>query len=258
MYTSDLAVLNGNLITLDPDLPAAEAALVRDGRIVLVGSNADVRAAAGAAPVFDAGGRTVVPGFIDGHAHFEMTCCALTHAVSLTTPPYTSLAMLADAIHERAGATPPGEWIVVRGSFNLYARVEERRLFTRQELDAVSDQHPIVVLSSLHVGMLNTLALKELGLWDGEPAMGIVLHRAEDGTPTGVVTEIWDLLPGFTVEQVRAAIRAKARDLFTAHGITTIHNLPYTGDDIFAVQDLQATGELPIRLRMHYHVPHQI
>lgn len=258
MYASDLALLNGNLITLDPARPAAEAVLVRAGRIALVGSTAEVRAAAGDAPVFDAEGRTVVPGFIDGHAHFEMTCCALTHAVSLTTPPYNSLAALADAIHERAGATPPGEWIIVRGSFNLYARVEERRLFTRQELDAVSEQHPIVVLSSLHVAMLNTFALKELGLWDAEPPMGIVLHRAEDGTPTGVVTEIWDLLPGFTVEQVVAAIRARGFDLFTCHGVTTIHNLPYSAEDILAVQDLQAAGELPIRFRMHYHIPHQI
>jgi predicted amidohydrolase YtcJ len=255
---SDLAIVNGNLITLDADRPAAEAALVRHGRIARVGTTADVVAAAGDAPVYDAGGRTIVPGFIDGHAHFEMTCCALTHCLSITTPPHNSLASIADAIHEGISTRPEGEWVVVRCSFNLYARVDERRLFTRQELDAISDRHPIMVMSSLHVNMLNTRALEELNLLTGEPPMGVVLHRAEDGTPTGVVTEVWDMVPGFTVEQVKAAIRAKGRDLFLTKGITTIHNLPYGTEDVLAVQELQAAGELPIRFRMYYHVPHQI
>ncbi len=255
---ADLAIVNGNLITLDADRPAAEAALVRHGRIARVGTTADVLAATGDAPVYDAGGRTIVPGFIDGHAHFEMTCCALTHCLSITTPPHNSLASIADAIHEGISAIPEGEWVLVRCSFNLYVRVDEQRLFTRQELDAISDRHPIMVMSSLHVSMLNTRALEELNLLTGEPPMGVVLHRAEDGTPTGVVTEVWDMVPGFTVEQVKAAIRAKGRDLFLAKGITTIHNLPYGTEDILAVQELQAAGELPIRFRMYYHVPHQI
>ena len=258
MDGADLALVNGRLLTMDPKQPRAEAALVRHGRIALVGSTSAVLAARGDAPVFDCGGRAVVPGFIDGHAHFEMTCCALTHCLSLTTPPYGSLASLADAIFERASVTPPGEWIIVRCSFNLYARVEERRLFTRQELDAVSDRHPIAVLSSLHVAMLNTRALQELGLWDSPPPKGVVLHRATDGTPTGVVTEIWDRLPPFTVEQVKAAIRRQATDLFLANGVTTIHDLPYSAEDVRALQELQLTGELPIRFRLYYHVPHQV
>jgi predicted amidohydrolase YtcJ len=243
---------------MDPQRPRAEAALVQNGRIALVGSTRAVLEASGDAPVFDCGGRTVVPGFIDGHAHFEMTCCALTHCLSLTTPPYTSLAALADAIFERASVTPPGEWIIVRCSFNLYARVAERRLFTRQELDAISDRHPIAVLSSLHVAMLNTRALQELGLWDSLPPKGVVVHRAEDGTPTGVVTEVWDRLPPFTVEQGKAAVRRKGTELFLANGVTTIHDLPFSAEDVRAVQELQASGELPLRLRLYYHIPHQI
>ncbi len=258
MQDGSIALVNGRLRTMDPAMPRAEAALVRDGRITLVGSNRDVLAAANGADVFDAAGRVVVPGFIDGHAHFEMTCCALTLCLSVTTPPHNTLVSIADAIRERIRMTPPGEWLVVRCSFNLYARVEEGRLFTRQELDAISDQHPIAIHSSLHVSMLNTLALKELGLWDGEPPRGTVLHRAEDGTPTGVLTEVWDLVPPFTREQVTGAIREKAVELFISKGVTTIHNLPYSEHDMLAVQDLQESNELPIRFRMYPHVGHQI
>ncbi len=251
----DLALVNGSLLTLDDAQPTAQAALVRNGRIALIGSNDDVLAAANGVPVFDAGGRTVVPGFIDGHAHLEMTCTALTHALSVTTPPYDTLAAIAGQIAMQAERTEPGQWVIIRGSFNLYIRVEEQRLFTRQELDAISTEHPIGVFSSLHVTMLNTRALLELGLWDGEPPMGTVVHRAEDGTPTGAVTEVWDMLPPWTVQQVTDALRSKAVDLFVRHGITTIHNLPYSAEDIFAVQDLQASGELPLRLRYWVHVP---
>lgn len=256
--SESLALVNGRIRTMDTSQPEAEAVLVQDGRIRLVGSTQDVRAAAGDTEIFDLAGRTAVPGFIDGHAHFEMTCTALTLCLSLTTPPYNSLTEIASAIRERAAVTPAGEWIIVRCSFNLYARVEEGRLFTRQELDAISEQHPIAIHSSLHVSMLNTLAIRELNLWDAAPPKGTIVHRAEDGTPTGAMTEVWDLLPPFSRDQVTGAIREKTRDLFLANGVTTIHNLPYSANDMLAVQDLQDAGELPIRFRMYPHVGHQI
>lgn len=70
----DLALVNAKIITLDAPQPEAEAVLVRGGRIAFVGSTDQVRARAGSSPVLDAGGRVVVPGFIDSHVHFEYTC----------------------------------------------------------------------------------------------------------------------------------------------------------------------------------------
>lgn len=255
MYRADLALLNANVYTLDERQPRAEAVFARDGRIVHVGSNAEVRELAGDAPVFDAQGRTVVPGFIDGHAHLEMTCLALTRCLSCTVPPYESLRDIADELRAVAERTPPGQWIIGRSSFGLHLRVPEGRLFTRHDLDAVSTEHPIVVMSSLHVGMLNTRAIHDLGLWEraSDPPMGIVLHREEDGSPTGVITEIWDLLPPFETEDVTAALHAKAGELFVANGVTTVHNLPYSGHDVRAVADLQASGDLPLRVRYWVH-----
>ena len=254
MYRADLALINANIYTFDPAQPRTEAVFARGGKIVHVGTNEEVRALAGDAPLFDAGGRTVVPGFIDGHAHLEMTCLALSRCVSCTVPPYESLAGIAAELSAVAERTPPGEWIIGRSSFGLHLRVPEGRLFTRHELDAVSRQHPVVVFSSLHVGMLNTLALQALGLWDiDEPPMGIVMHREEDGSPTGVVTEMWDLLPPFETADVKLALQAQAGDLFVANGVTTIHDLPYSAHDLVVVRDLQESGELPLRLRYFVH-----
>jgi predicted amidohydrolase YtcJ len=260
MHSNDLKLVNGRIITLDPARPVAEAVLVRDGRIEVVGSTIEVRAAGNSEPEFDCEGRTVVPGFIDGHAHLEMTCCALVHCLSCTTPPFSSLAGIAQEIKQRAEQTPKGEWVIARSSFGMQTKVDEGRLFHRVELDAISSEHPIIVYAGLHVTMLNTMALKALGLWDrvDSPPRGTVMHKDDDGSPTGVVTEIWDLMPEFGREQVKSAIREKITELFLANGVTTIHNLPYGKEDIQAVQELQESGDLPNRIRFYYHVPHHV
>jgi predicted amidohydrolase YtcJ len=251
----DLALVNGRLLTMDPLQPEAEAALVRDGRIVLVGTTAAVQAAAPRIAEYDCRGRTVVPGFIDGHAHFEMTCTALACSVSCTTPPYRSLAEIAAVLRERVATTSKGEWIVGRSSFGLYAKVTEGRLFTRHDLDAVTQDHPLVVLAGLHVAMLNTRALEALGLWNqGAPPRGVTVHRDGSGFPTGVATEIWDRLPTLPTEQVKDAIHRKARELFSANGVTSVHTIPSSAADVMADQELHAQGELPLRLRLYHHV----
>ncbi|MBM4046968.1 MAG: amidohydrolase family protein, partial [Planctomycetes bacterium] len=69
---------NGEFVTLDSRRPRAEALAVRDGRIVAIGSQAEVRAAAGeVGEVVDLGGRTVLPGFIDAHVHMVWTGMAM-------------------------------------------------------------------------------------------------------------------------------------------------------------------------------------
>ncbi|MCC7390626.1 MAG: amidohydrolase family protein, partial [Phycisphaerales bacterium] len=116
MYKADLALVNANIITMDAACPRAEAALVRRGRIELVGRSAGVRAAANGSPVFDAGGRTVVPGFIDGHNHFEMTCASLVYSLPAHTPPHASLASIAGALRAEEARLAPGKWLIARSS----------------------------------------------------------------------------------------------------------------------------------------------
>src|SRR3972149_8526606 len=72
--SSDLAIVNARMVTMDVERPEAEAALVRGGRVALVGTTDEVRAEAKRAQVLDARGRVGAPGFADAHAHFELTC----------------------------------------------------------------------------------------------------------------------------------------------------------------------------------------
>src|SRR5512138_3140672 len=68
----DLVLVNGKVLTLDEQSSVTEAIAVRDGRILATGSNASIRALAGARTrVLDVSGKTVIPGLIDTHAHFK-------------------------------------------------------------------------------------------------------------------------------------------------------------------------------------------
>jgi hypothetical protein len=265
----DLAIMNARMWTMDSTQPRAEAALVRGGRIALVGSNADVRNQARGTRLFDARGRTVVPGFIDTHTHFELACCYYAGLqVDVHTPPLSSLRQIFDKLRERKARTAEGRWIIGRGSYSFEGLVAEKRLPTRVELDAISDRHPIVVFAGWHVAMMNTLAFRQLGLWDpasaaalrwrdGRRRIGTDVARDSEGRPTGVVTEIYDLLPQdiHTADEKREAIRTQAVPNFVAKGITSLATLPFFHNDITIDQQLQAENALPLRLRCYYTVP---
>jgi predicted amidohydrolase YtcJ len=255
-----LALVNSRILTMDPEKPEAEAALVRDGRIALVGTTAEVRREAKGARELDGASKVVVPGFVDAHTHFELTCITASFQVACHTPPLKSVREILQVLKAAAADTPRGEWVIGRSSFGLRDKVEERSLPTRHDLDAVTNDHPLVLFSGLHVAMMNTRALRELALWDraSNPPRGIGLQLEEAGTPSGIGTEVWDLLPGYSAEKVRAALREHAKKIFVSKGTTSLSTIPQASDDIRVDQELQAAGELPLRLRVYYHVPRVI
>jgi predicted amidohydrolase YtcJ len=268
-YGADLALTNATVWTMDPAHPRASAVLVLNGRIVHVGSDADILAAGRGVPHFDAGGRTVVPGFIDSHTHLE-TACQFYSGLHLDVhvPPVRNLPQMFDLVRRRVAETAEGRWILARSSFSFDTGLEDRRFPTRSELDALSTTHPIVILAGLHVAVLNTLAFKQLGLWtaqevsqlrwkDGRRRIGTDVARDQEGVPTGVVTEIYDLVSAkiSTHEETRNAIRTQAIPNFVAKGITSVLTMPFSSDDLVADQELQSEGSLPLRLRVHHIVP---
>ena len=256
--SSDLVIVNSRIVTMDERRPEAEAALVRGGRIALVGTTGEVRSEARSAQELDAEGRVVVPGFVDAHAHFELTCLGASFQAACHTPPYASLREIVKVLAAKASDTPKGHWVIGRGSFGMREKLEERTLPTRHDLDAVTTEHPLVLFSGLHVAMMNTRGLRELGLWDRDPPRGVRVLREASGQPSGIATEVWDLLPGYPLADVREAVRAHAKEIFISKGTTSLSTIPFSSDDVRADQELQASGELPLRLLVYYHVPRVI
>jgi predicted amidohydrolase YtcJ len=267
-----VAIINGNVWTMDERRPRAQAVLIENGRITRVGANADIRAAAGKARIVDARGNSVLPGFNDSHTHMEFSAYYYSGLqVDVHTPPLKSLQEIFGRLRQRVARTAPDKWILARGSFNIQQHVVEKRMPTRQELDAISTAHPIVVLGGMHAWSMNTLAFSRMGLFDpaeaanlrwrdGRRRMGSDVARDADGRPTGVVTEMFDLLPenAHSFEEKVEAIRTQVTPQFVAKGITSTSTVPLFDDDMRACQRLYSEGALPLRVKFYPVVPFKI
>ncbi len=250
-----LALVGGRVLTMDDARPEAEALLLRDGRVLAVGTTREISAKTPPdVDTVDLAGRVVIPGFVDGHTHLELTATHLKYALMVLVAERRSLAGICDALAARARETPPGEWVVGRADFGLHLFVEERRPIVRGDLDQAVPEHPCVVFSGLHTTTLNTRALEVTGLLDGSATvpMGSFLDRE-----TGRATELWPWLPlpTYGAEKVAAAISELGRQLWTARGVTSIAELPFSRDGIGALQLLRRTGDLPARIGLWLHVP---
>lgn len=230
---ADLLFVNGRVITVDPADTVAEALAVRDGVIVAVGADADVRAHAGPdTRVVDLGGGTLLPGINDSHIH-AISLGTLTPPLTLDVayPSVRSIADVVDLVRAAAGARQPGEWITGSGwdvGFLDECLHEPGRQPTRHDLDAVSPDNPVFLQDfSYHTGWVNTAALKLAG-FDLEAGYGddpLVVADAE-GRPTGVLyerqqAELKGIIPPLTDEQRLFAVRSVQRQLASL-GVTSI------------------------------------
>lgn len=252
---ASIAVVNADLRTMDVRGTRAEAVLIEDGIITEVGRSDAIRALAEArrVEVLDAGGCSVLPGFIDAHTHMELASYSLSHWPQAHTPPFESLEQVAEAIREFLEERPGDDFVLVRSSFGMHAKVEERRLFSRTELDAIAPDRPIGVASGLHVISLNTPAMDLLGVFDLPDSEERVIHRDAHGVPSGVVTEIIDRLPPLPKDLLREALDAQIPLLATRFGVTTIGSIAWNDYDHEVFGSLIDEG-MPIRLKSYPHV----
>src|SRR5205814_6147969 len=127
-------VHNAKVVTVDAKFTVAQAVAARGGRVVAVGSDAEVLKLKGpGTKLLDAGGKTVLPGLYDSHTH--PVGAALSEAGE-PLPVLRSIPEIQDYIKTKAAGTPKGNWIVIRFAFPT--RLKEARFPTKAELDAVS------------------------------------------------------------------------------------------------------------------------
>jgi predicted amidohydrolase YtcJ len=189
----------------------------------------------------DLRGRTVVPGLIDAHAHIELATYSRGwwHDVRFTAREET-LRRIAAAVAESS----PGGWVVCQATYG-------QDLPSREELDRVAPDNPVVVRWSMHMLMANSTALRRAG-FDRSfvPPANSRVERDDDGRPTGFVEEGFDLL-GTPYPEIAWLEDELARDLaesFTRHGVTTVHELPATTRGTRAWQRLKRAGRLSSRI----------
>ena len=154
----------GTILTVDADFSEAKALAIRGERILAVGTEAEVRAAAGdGATVVDLAGRTMLPGFIDPHTHVVQGALAEAIMDNVGMARFSTADEVLAHIAERAAEAPAGEWLVFR-NFDPAIQTGPEAL-TFAELDAVSNDHPIFVLNaSGHLAYANSRAFGEAGI----------------------------------------------------------------------------------------------
>lgn len=185
---ADLLLLNGRVFTSDEANPWAEAVAVRDGRILAVGTTAALKKLAGpGTQTIDAGGRLVLPGFIDAHLHFAAGGKSLA---SLTFRGVTSVARVQDMVAAKIKELPPGT--PINGGQYDHTLFPGGAWPTKEDLDKVSPANPVVIERvDGHSVWVNSLALAQSGITRDtkNPFGGEVLRDKKTGEPTGILTE---------------------------------------------------------------------
>ena len=231
---------NGTILTMDSGGSQAQALAVRGETILAVGSDAEIMALADPHTVVtDLRGRTMLPGFIDGHSHFVSAGLMAATQLDLSSPPVGGVKNIAEIkglIRAKAAETPKGEWILGFGYDDT--GLEDKRHPLASDIDEVAPEHPVLLRHvSGHLSACNGLALAKANYTKDTPdPVGGVIRRDEHGNPNGVLEEpparepVFRHIPAPTeadwMEGIKAACAA-----YTAKGVTTAQDgFTATGD----------------------------
>jgi predicted amidohydrolase YtcJ len=182
---ADTILVNGKILTVDDRFTIAEALAIRGGRIVAVGTTADVEKFKGPQTrAIDLNRRTVIPGLIDNHAHWVRAAEHDELRFDGVTSRQQALRMLA----ERVRATPPGQWIAVLGGWSEEQFTDEPKGFGRDELDRIAPNHPVAIQAVYNHTYLNSVGLTAAKIDANTPnPPGGTIEKDANGNPTGLV-----------------------------------------------------------------------
>ncbi len=275
MPHADLIVENASILTMDPDTPRAAAIALKGGEIAAVGERATVRDMKGPGTrVIDAGGASVVPGFVEAHMHLFAGAAELDH---LQLMGVHGLDALGSAVRGYAASRPDQAILQAQGADYTILSAAER--VTRHHLDRILPDRPFVMAAPDHHTMwANTKALEMAGLLQGRqlgPGNEIVM--GDDGLAAGELREgeaFGPLIalagedrvrlglstggepdPKPTPEQQASdrAIMRRGLEWCARHGITSIHNMDGNLHQLELLSEIEAEGNLLCRTQIPFH-----
>ncbi len=236
---------NGNFITLEDNKPV-QAILVENGIIKKVGTNAEIITHQNDTEMVDLNGNTIMPAFIDSHSHFmavanEFLQVSLKDCRNFEEIKSTLLG------YKSKNNIEAGKWIKANG-YDKNNLIENSNI-TKKELDIIFPDNPVVIQhQSGHNGIMNSLALKQIGITDDTeaPEGGIIEKIA--GSTTGYLEEnafIQSLkkVPLPTIEDLKNAVK-KAEFKYASYGITTVQEGFFTKELIDIYHEIISKNEL--------------
>ncbi len=270
---ADRILVGGRILTVDDGDRIAEAVAIRGGRIVAVGTNAEIERFVGPRTErIELRGRTATPGLLDSHVHFSQGGLLRLTNIDLSFPLVRSIGDAVGRVVERRATAQPGEWLLGRGWDE--GKLSEQRYIYASDLDPVSGDQPVwLVHTTGHYGVANSAALRRAGITRDTPdPPGGLIDRDAAGIPTGVLKEsamalVTRNLPAIDAATLRAAIRTMAgefnRECMTGAKDPGIgRSLAYDPDSAFqtwdAYRDVLAEGALTVRIFALWHSPHTL
>ena len=228
---ADAIYHGGDVVTVDDKNPTAEAVAVKDGKILAVGKKADMLKFKGdQTKLIDLGGKTLLPGFVDGHGHCLYVGVQAASANLLAPPDHTvrNIADLQAELKKWAAGETAKKFKLILGFGYDDAQLKEQRHPTRHDLDEVSKDLPVLIIhQSSHLAAMNTKALELAGITaETKNPPGGVIRREKDGkTPDGVLEETAFMVAAVKVlptigEAEMDALALAGQRLYAANGFT--------------------------------------
>jgi predicted amidohydrolase YtcJ len=225
-----MAIVNARVWTGDPANPWAEAIAVNGERIAAVGTTDEVRRLAAGREIIDAGGRLVVPGFIDTHVHFIDAGSDLS---SVQLRDAKTREEFVERIRAFAATVPAGTWIT---GGNWDHSLWGGELPDRSWIDAVTPDTPVWINRlDGHMALANSAALKAAGVTHATKDVdgGEIVRRA-NGEPTGLLKDNAMGLVDRAMPEPSDEMRDRALHAAMQHvaeqGVTSVHNMGSWGD----------------------------
>ena len=248
---ADAVYTNARVYIVDSANSWADALAVHDGKIVAIGTEAEVETFAGdTTNVIDLDGRMVMPGIHDTHIHAglageqqRLECYFLT----------VDLQEVLDTLRDCIDDTPDGEW--VRGG-QWYPSLFPPEKTPREILDEIAPDHPVFLMDwSWHNGWVNSRALEVFGIDDDtpDPPGGIIERDLETGRATGLLLDnaaysLIRQLPAYPLDDRVGALEWSLAQI-TQHGVTTIKEAIVTHSIAEAFAELERRDGLPVRVK---------
>ena len=249
--SADVIFVGDNIVTMEDDAAAVTGVAILGDEIIAVGDSATVMDIRGPdTRVVELGERSLLPGFIDSHGHFTFTA-RLSDFVNLSSPPVGTAENIDDIVELLTARitkdeTPAGEWVVGYGYDD--SLLAENRHPTRDDLDKVSTEHPIVLMHvSGHLSATNSLALRqsEITAETEDPPGGVIRRRDGSREPNGVLEEsassalVFARIGAINDERFELMTRDAAK-LYARYGITTAQDGAVAPKDFTLMKALAA------------------
>jgi len=241
-------LFNGKIVTVDADFSYAQAIAIAGGKILAVGSNAEIRRLAGSSTKqLDLHGKTVIPGLTDNHLH------GVGGGPGVDLSRVETLHELLEAIQAYVLASDPGELIVSNSDWHE-AQLKEQRLPLRRDLDTVSPENPVVVVRGGHEYILNSMALRKWEINENTPVpSGGGISRYDDGSLNGEVIDTAKglvHLPPQPQKDLEAQIQdwQKAYSTLNAAGLTSVRHPGGPVEQYRMLQEMEKRGLLTMRV----------